>query len=124
MIDNITFKGENMGTYTEKLDEIKTLIEKLQKESPKQTAAFNQFMMSVEKPGALGSKDKDLINVALAIAAQCEWCIALHIKGALSHGASREEVIDAAMQAVLMHGGPALMYMIPVEKALDEFTGA
>jgi len=28
------------------------------------------------------------------------------------------------MQAVLMHGGPALMYMIPVEKALDEFIGA
>ena len=110
-----------MGTYTEKLEEIKALIGRLQKESPKQTAAFNQFMMSVEKPGALESKQKDLINVALSIAAQCEWCIALHVKEALNNGASWEEVIDAAMQAVLMHGGPALMYMIPVEKALDEF---
>jgi len=113
-----------MGTYTDKLEEVRKLIEKLQKESPKQTAAFNQFMMSVEKPGALSSKEKDLINVALSISAQCEWCIALHIKGALTNGASRAEVIDAAMQAVLMHGGPALMYMIPVEKALDEFIGA
>jgi AhpD family alkylhydroperoxidase len=111
-----------MGTYTKKLEEVKTLIERLQKESPKQTAAFNQFMMSVEKPGALSSKEKDLINVALSISGQCEWCIALHVKGALNNGASREEIIDAAMQAVLMHGGPALMYMIPVEKALDEFT--
>ena len=110
-----------MGPYTEKLNEVKELVERLQKESPKQTAAFNQFMMSVEKPGAIGSKEKELINVALSIAAQCEWCIALHVKGALTNGASREEVIDAAMQAVLMHGGPALMYMIPVEKALDEF---
>ena len=113
-----------MGTYTKKLEEIKELVGRLQKESPKQTAAFNQFMMSVEKPGALGSKEKELINVALAIAAQCEWCIALHVKGALTNGATREEVIDAAMQAVLMHGGPALMYMIPVEKALDEFSEA
>ena len=110
-----------MGTYTDKLNEIKALVERLQKESPKQTVAFNQFMMSVEKPGALSTKNKDLINVALSIAAQCEWCIALHVKGALNNGATREEVIDAAMQAVLMHGGPALMYMIPVEKALDEF---
>ena len=111
-----------MGTYIEKLNEVKTLIERLQKESPKQTAAFNQFMLSVEKPGALSTKDKDLINVALSISAQCEWCIALHVKGALNNGASREEIIDAAMQAVLMHGGPALMYLIPVEKAIDEFT--
>jgi len=111
-----------MGTYVEKLNEVKALIERLQKESPKQTAAFNQFMMSVEKAGALGTKDKDLINVALSIAAQCEWCIALHVKGALTNGASREEIMDASMQAVLMHGGPALMYLIPVEKAIDEFT--
>lgn len=111
-----------MGTYTEKLEEIKALVARLQKESPKQTAAFNQFMMSVEKPGAVDGKTKELINLALGIAAQCEWCIALHVKGALTNGATREEIMDAAMQAVLMHGGPALMYLIPVEKALDEFT--
>jgi AhpD family alkylhydroperoxidase len=111
-----------MESYTKKLEEVKTLVERLQKESPKQTAAFNQFMMSVEKPGALDTKAKELINVALAISAQCEWCIALHVKGALTNGASKEEILEAAMQAVLMHGGPALMYMIPVEKAIDEFT--
>ena len=110
--------------YTEKLEEVKALIERLQKESPKQTMAFNQFMMSVEKPGVLDSKAKELINIALSISAQCEWCIALHVKGALTNGASKEEILDAAMQAVLMHGGPALMYLIPVEKALDEFTQA
>jgi AhpD family alkylhydroperoxidase len=110
-----------MGTYGEKLEEVKKLIERLQKESPKQTTAFNQFMMSVEKPGALSTKEKDLINIALSIAAQCEWCIALHVKGALNNGATREEIMEASMQAVLMHGGPALMYLIPVEKALDEF---
>jgi len=111
-----------MGTYTEKLEDIKKLIGRHQEDSPEQAAAFNQFMMSVEKPGALDTKSKELINVALAISAQCEWCIALHVKGALAHGATKKEIIDAAMQAVLMHGGPALMYMIPVEKAIDEFS--
>ncbi|KYJ86601.1 carboxymuconolactone decarboxylase family protein [Sulfurovum riftiae] len=111
-----------MGDAKEKLNEVKALIERLQKEMPQQTAAFNQFMMSVEKPGALDTKTKELINVALSIATQCEWCITLHVKGALTNGASREEVMDAAMQAVLMHGGPALLYLIPVEEALDAFS--
>ncbi|WP_300363762.1 carboxymuconolactone decarboxylase family protein [Hydrogenimonas sp.] len=111
-----------MGTYTDKLGEIKALVERLQKEAPEQMEAFHKFMFAVEKPGALDTKAKELVNVGLAVAAQCEWCIALHVKGALDAGAKREEIVDAAMQAVLMHGGPALMYMIPVEKALDEFA--
>ena len=111
-----------MGTYKKKLTEIKELIGRLQKESPQQMETFNKFMFAVEKPGAINMKSKALINVALAVAAQCEWCIALHVKEAIDGGAKREEIIDAGMQAVLMHGGPALMYMIPVEKAIDEFT--
>jgi len=110
-----------MGRYTEKLEEIKRLIGDLQKEAPEAIGAFDQFMKVVEKPGAMDVKSKELVNVGLAVAAQCEWCIALHVKGALSSGASRAEIIDAAMQAVLMHGGPALMYMTPVIEALDEF---
>ncbi len=110
-----------MGRYTEKLKEIEKLIGTLQKEAPEQIKAFHGFMTAVEKPSALDTKQKELINLALAVAAQCEWCIALHTKGALDAGATREEVIDAAMQAVLMHGGPALMYMTPVMEALEEF---
>ena len=111
-----------MGTYSKKLEEIKELVGRLQKEAPKEIEAFHQFMFAVEKPGLLDAKQKELVNVGLAVAAQCEWCISLHVRGALDAGAKREEIIEAALQAVLMHGGPALMYMIPVEKAIDEFT--
>jgi len=111
-----------MGRYTQKLEDIKKLIGSLQKQVPEQIGAFHHFMEAVEAPTALDQKQKELVNVALSVAAQCEWCIALHVKGALKNGASKEEIIDAAMQAVLMHGGPALMYMTPVEEALEEFT--
>ncbi len=111
-----------MGPYKDKLEDIKKLIGRLQNEAPQQITAFHAFMEAVEKPGAMDRRAKELVNVALAVAAQCEWCIALHVKGALDAGADRAEVIDAAMQAVLMHGGPALMYMTPVEEALDEFS--
>ena len=113
-----------MKTNAERLHEIKRLIGDLQKDLPDQIDAFNKFMMATEKPGALDAKHRELINVALAVSAQCEWCIALHVKGALGAGASKTEILEAAMQAVLMHGGPALMYMIPVENAVREFTEA
>jgi AhpD family alkylhydroperoxidase len=111
-----------MAKMGEKLEQIKRLIGKLQQQQPESIKNFLSFMTSVEKEGALSVKQKELINVALAVAAQCEWCIALHVKGALDAGATREEILEAAMQAVLMHGGPALMYMTPLEEALDEFT--
>jgi AhpD family alkylhydroperoxidase len=106
----------------EKLQEIQTLIKNLQENVPEDTKTFFSFMQSVEKDGAVSAKNKELINIALAVAAQCEWCIAFHTKNALKLGADKEEIVEAAMQAVLMHGGPALMYMTPLFKAIEEFS--
>jgi AhpD family alkylhydroperoxidase len=79
-------------------------------------------MQKAEGGPALDMRTKELINVALAIVAQCQWCIALHVRHALDAGASRDEIMSAGFMAVLMHGGPALMYLTPLTQALDEFT--
>jgi len=113
-----------MKTNKEKLEEINGLITKLQNDMPEQIGAFSKFMLATEKSTVLDAKHRELINVALSISAQCEWCIALHVKSAIGAGATKQEILEAAMQAVLMHGGPALMYMIPVENAIKEFTQA
>jgi AhpD family alkylhydroperoxidase len=106
--------------YKEKLEDIERLMERLKAETPEPIQAFKAFMAAVERPSPLNLREKELINVALAVAPQCEWCIAFHVKGALENGATRAEILDAAMQAVLMHGGPALMYLTPVLGVLDE----
>ncbi|WP_457560921.1 carboxymuconolactone decarboxylase family protein [Caminibacter sp.] len=98
------------------------LIKTLQKDAPEEIKGFLEFMKNVEKDGAISAKNKELINIGLAVAAQCEWCITFHTQNALKLGATREEIIEAGMQAVLMHGGPALMYMIPLLKALEELS--
>lgn len=113
-----------MKTNSERLAEINELITRLGKDVPDEIGAFMEFAKLTEKTSAIDAKNKALINVALAISAQCEWCIALHVKDAVDAGATKKEIVEAAMQAVLMHGGPALMYMIPVEKAIEEFTQA
>ena len=106
----------------EKLQEVSELVKKLQESAPDETKNFFNFLKSVEKDGAVSAKNKELINIALAVAAQCEWCIAFHTRNALKLGATKEEIIESAMQAVLMHGGPALMYMTPLFKAIEEFS--
>jgi AhpD family alkylhydroperoxidase len=106
---------------THKLEEVNEVIHDLQKELPEQMGTFKKFLAATEKPSVLDAKTKELINVALSICAQCQWCIAVHVKSAFARGATRAEIIDAASMAVLMHGGPALMYMIPLMEALKEF---
>ncbi|MCD6300501.1 MAG: carboxymuconolactone decarboxylase family protein [Staphylothermus sp.] len=98
-------------------------VKEWRKNSPKQIKAFLDFLQTVREPDALDVKTKELIAVALAVAARCEWCIALHVKEALEAGASLEEIREAAWVAVLMGGGPCLAYMQLVEKALKEYTG-
>jgi len=110
-----------MGQMQNKLDEVMALTSKLRKDYPTETNAFPGFLNKAESGKALGIREKELINVALAIAAQCEWCIAFHVELAVNNGATRDEVMEAGFMAIIMHGGPAYMYMTPLLEALDEF---
>ncbi len=82
---------------------------------------FSSFLKSVEEKGALDTKTKELISVSLSIATRCKWCIAFHVKNALDAGAASDEVMEACFVAVLMAGGPALMYTQLAVKAIEEF---
>jgi AhpD family alkylhydroperoxidase len=105
----------------QRLHEIENLLVTLGKTHPSEVQAFTNFMGKAEAGPALSLKQKELTNVALSVAAQCEWCIAFHAKNAIQAGARRDELIEAGFLAVLMHGGPAMMYMTPLLKAIDEF---
>ena len=110
-----------MGNTREKLNEISSLIGKLRLDYPAETNAFLSFMNKAEGGKALTVREKELINVGLSVAAQCDWCIAIHVQHAIQTGASRDEVIEAGFMAVVMHGGPALMYMTPLLDSVNEF---
>ena len=106
-----------------RLQEIDRFIDQLGKDYPEETQAFFNFMQKAEAGPALDLKTKELINVGISVSAQCEWCIAFHVKNALAAGASKDEIMTAGFMAVLMHGGPALMYMMRLAEALQEFAG-
>jgi AhpD family alkylhydroperoxidase len=110
-----------MGEMGEMLKEVDGLIGNLQNKYPSEINAFLNFMKSAESGPALTACEKELINVGIAVATQCQWCIAFHVKHAAAAGATRDQIAEAGFMAVIMHGGPALMYLVPLFKALDEF---
>ncbi len=111
-----------MTNMKDRLKEVGDLTKQLQKDFPKETAGFLNFIKGAESGTALSLKEKELINTALSVAAQCEWCIAFHVHNAARAGATRSELIEAGIQAVIMHGGPAFMWMTPLMHAIDEFV--
>ena len=104
------------------LAEVDSSLARFGNDWPEQMSAFAGLMEAIEKPGALDAKSKELISLAVSIAGHCSWCIAFHVRNALTHGATKEEIMEASWQAVLMGGGPSLMYMQLVQKALDDLS--
>lgn len=111
-----------MAHMKDKLNEFQNLVASLQKEYSMEIQGFLNFMKMAESGPALSAKEKEIISVALAVAAQCEWCIAFHTSAAASLGATRGELMEAGFVAVVMHGGPALTYLKPLVDAVNELV--
>lgn len=112
-----------MTDMKETLGDAKKTAEKLGKEYPKLMNPFGVLKRhSIEDDGALSSKTKRLIALALAVANGCEWCIALHVKGSLDDGATKDEIIEACFVAVLMAGGPAVFHIGLVMDAIEQYS--
>src|SRR3954464_14812416 len=80
--------------------------------APETEAAFQAFSQRVFADGALPTKVKQLIAVAVAHVTQCPYCIQGHTKAALRAGASREELMEAVWVAAEMRAGGALAHAL------------
>jgi len=107
--------------YSEYLVDLQNLAAKLGKEASIPISSFVTLHQNALADGALSRKVKELIALAIGIAARCGGCIAAHTHGALMGGASRQEVLEAIGVAVLMGGGPALVYACEALAALEQF---
>ncbi|WP_321323385.1 carboxymuconolactone decarboxylase family protein [Thiomicrorhabdus sp.] len=105
----------------ERLQETGAMMGRLMKDMPKQLQSFAAFVKGAEAEGALDEKTKHLMLLSLGVAFQCSWCIAVHIKGCVDAKATKEEILEAAMMAVVMGGGPKLMYIEVVYEELDKY---
>ena len=67
---------------------------------PRFREIYFQFYKETYKPSALDRKTKELVAIAASLAAKCQGCLEGHVRKALKHGASREEVSEAIAVAI------------------------
>ena len=85
---------------------------------------FGTIAQAALKPGALDTKTKELIALAISVAVRCDDCIAFHTKAAVDRGATREEILETLGVAIYMGGGPAAMYASHALGAATQFIDA
>ena len=110
-----------MKNYPARYEELKQSMSKMGKEIPTTMKAFGGLHHSAIGEGALTSKTKELIALGIAITVRCEGCIAFHVHDALKAGATAPEVMETIGVAVLMGGGPSVMYGCDAIEALEQF---
>jgi AhpD family alkylhydroperoxidase len=96
------------------------LAEKRRALAPETEKAFQAFSRQVFADGALATKTKQLIAVAVAHVTQCPYCIQGHTKAALRHGATRQELMEAIWVAAEMRAGAAYAHTAISLTAMSE----
>ncbi len=96
----------------------------LRQGSPDAMKAFGALSVAGTAPGAIDTKTKELMALAIGIAVHCDGCVAFHTKMAHQHGATRQEVSETVALAVYMGGGPAAVYGADALRAYDQFSAA
>lgn len=90
--------------------------------NPEHMNAFMGLLGASYKEGALSVKTKELMSIAIGIYNRCDYCIVFHVFKAFEAGATREEMMEAAMVAVAFGGGPSMAYSVSLLKeSIDEF---
>lgn len=84
--------------------------------------SFSALAQAATREGALDCKTKELIAIALAVAARCDACIGFHVQTLIRLGATLAEFEEALGMAVYMGGGPSLMYAANALAAYNEFA--
>ncbi len=100
-------------------EEFKTAAGKMSKLIPDGVSGFQQLFAKTMKEGALSVKQKELIALAVGLAVRCDPCIRLHVQKALSVGATKEEILEAAQVVLMMGGGPAYTYIPKVIETIE-----
>ena len=108
--------------YPKMATDLKTSVGRLSKGIPDTMKGFAAMRAAAHAEGALEPKTKELVAMAISVAVRCDGCIASHTNGAETHGASREEVLETLSMAVLMGGGPSVVYSAQALDAFDQFT--
>ena len=109
---------------TDYISEYQYLEERLQQlgsEIPGPYTGFARLHKKTMADGALSTKTKEMMALAISIVARCDGCIAYHTHNAVEAGATRAELLEAISVGLMMGGGPGSIYAAHAYDAIDQF---
>jgi AhpD family alkylhydroperoxidase len=107
--------------YSKNYNDLTRLMEELGTKIPDTMKGFNELHKASIAEVALTTKTKELIALGIAITVRCDGCIAFHVNDALKSGASSQEIMETIGVAILMGGGPSVVYGCEAMEALSQF---
>lgn len=111
-----------MKNYPDHYNQLLALMQEMGQEIPSTMSAFGRLHRAAVSEGDLNTQTKELISLGIAIAVRCDGCIAFHVHDALKSGASRGAIMETIGVAVMMGGGPAVMYGCEALEAMKQFA--
>jgi AhpD family alkylhydroperoxidase len=112
------------ASYLELTQSVSKNLATLRADIPDVMKGFNDMSRAASSDGVLDKKTKELIALALGVAAHCDACIGFHVKALVRLGATKAEVEETLGMAIYMGGGPSLMYSANAMAAFAEFSSA
>lgn len=113
-----------METYGERLTELREPTGQLRHAIPEAWAGFLSLHEATMAEGAVSTRMKEVVALAISVVKRCEGCIAYHAKAAARAGATLDEVAEVLAVALLMDGGTASVYAPKAWAAYMEFSAA
>lgn len=107
--------------YKDITRDLSSTLAKLRKDIPEVMTGFSALAAAATKDGVLDKKTKELIAIALGVAAHCDGCIGFHAQNLVKLNATRAELLETLGMAIYMGGGPSLMYAAEALDAFDQF---
>ena len=113
----------NSPSYQTLTRDISSHLTPLRNGQPQLMQGFGAMSKAAMAPGRIDAKTKELIAMAIGVAARCDGCIGFHAQALVRLG-SEEELHETLGVAVYMGGGPSLMYAANAIAAFREFAAA
>lgn len=110
-------------SHKELLDDLRQPVRALRDQIPGVFDGYGAISKAAFGDGALDAKTKELIALAIAVAKQCDGCMASHARAAARRGATEAEVAEALGVAIVMNGGPGTVHAPRAFEAFREFAG-
>jgi AhpD family alkylhydroperoxidase len=85
-------------------------LKSLQTNAPEAMKAFWAFDKAAMAAGAIPTKYKELMALAVAFTTQCPYCIEIHAKKAREADASEQEVAEVVVIAAALRAGAAITH--------------